>query len=219
MKNSVAKKLIKNDFLCHHGVMGMHWGVRRYQPYPSGYTGEGVFLGKLKGAYGVKKARAYATNNNWHERNKCISEAKKKLKAGKITKEEYKNERRMYNERLQDANEFVRSRAFKRQVLAEAKNGDVKSIYEKFEKRAKENDSLYPAKTGMRIANKLITAAEYSTVPLTVASAGISVAAMFSIIPASLLLYPLAAVGGAVGTAALRKASRTTRNAIVNRVQ
>lgn len=45
MKNQFALNAVE-EHLEHHGIMGMHWGVRRYQPYPSDYDGDGVYKGK-----------------------------------------------------------------------------------------------------------------------------------------------------------------------------
>ena len=38
--NDLSKELM------HHGIQGMHWGIRRFQPYPSNYKGDGKFVGK-----------------------------------------------------------------------------------------------------------------------------------------------------------------------------
>lgn len=43
----MGNKIGSNELL-HYGVLGMRWGVRRFQPYPSNYKGQGKEVGEAK---------------------------------------------------------------------------------------------------------------------------------------------------------------------------
>lgn len=44
----------------HYGVLGMKWGVRRYQPYPKGHKGKGRYIGPVKSLARAQQARKKA---------------------------------------------------------------------------------------------------------------------------------------------------------------
>lgn len=48
-----------SNVLMHHGVKGMHWGIRRYEPYPSGHKG-GKEVGEAAKAKKRKAAKVAA---------------------------------------------------------------------------------------------------------------------------------------------------------------
>lgn len=64
----IVRPVYPNE-LYHYGVKGMHWGIRRYQPYPRGYSGKGKYLGKRSrvGMFGKKKVLKKLTEEqrNW----------------------------------------------------------------------------------------------------------------------------------------------------------
>lgn len=76
-----------NNELYHHGVKGMHWGVRRFQPYRKG--------DKVKGGKEIGKA-AKVEQRSLADRVKkgiaAVNKIKKELHKGKLEKAEYKYE-------------------------------------------------------------------------------------------------------------------------------
>lgn len=55
----VTDDICEEDSIEHHGIKGMHWGIRRFQPYGKGYSGEGKFIGTIKKKYRSIRDRKY----------------------------------------------------------------------------------------------------------------------------------------------------------------
>ena len=134
--------IVNEDYLQHHGILGMHWGIRRFQPYPKGSK-----KGKEVGAAKKVKQR----NPSFFEKRKIKKEQKKKHEEFKKLRQEQENQ---YNKVRNDpkAESMVQKVNEQRKQKAIA-SGDVSKILKYKDQMS--NEELRKAIERTKLLNEL----------------------------------------------------------------
>ena len=140
--------------LYHYGVKGMHWGIRRFQPYPAGHKG-GQEVGEAarseKGpriGHMIRSVRNSQRLLNEHEYNTTKKDLRTKLDTGEIGKDSYKKQK------LEAKQKFKTKRREKTIITSDEQ---LKETYNRLSKEVREKVPYQNVKRGLHIANKILT--------------------------------------------------------------
>lgn len=155
--NILISELMDGDHLEHHGILGMKWGIRRYQSYSqvprkSGEGGKEQGLARKKSKLEAKKAKNTAKIQKYQ---KSLSTTGAKRRDAKVAK---------YQSKLDKLNSSRAMRKVDKQVLKDQPIGT--KGYKKLEERHKLESKIARLSSKNSSFNAKVSALEYKNAKL-----------------------------------------------------